>query len=236
MYVILIFVEVVLEQWGRELGTHQVWWLRYVFYVLVGLALFTKLREWEAHRQELYFLAAATSVVQLDNSVAMTSRTREDTITDLLGVFRANFEAKGALNANFAELVGDSLKVTAVAPSYAVYDQDLLLPLGDGGSGYAYDKGVVVYIPRKRLRHGIVMDVTRDRPFQLVQDLYVSCQVEPFNTVLSVPVATGGVKYGVLNFDSAKGNAFRRIDLQQAAFFGFILAKFLQETKSSEQK
>lgn len=235
LYVILVVIEVILEVWGRTLGTHETWWIRGLFYFLIFLALYTKVREWGAHHQELYFIGAASSVVQLDLSGATTPRSRQETIEELLNVFRGNFELKGALNANFAELIDGHLKVTAVAPPNAEYDKSLALVEGDGGSGYCYEKGVVVYIPRKRLRHGIVMDVSRARPFQLVQDLYVSCNVEPFNSILSVPVTSGGHRLGVLNFDSKKGNAFRRIDFQQAAFFGFVLAKFLHEARSGEQ-
>jgi hypothetical protein len=228
VYIIVVGGEVGLELWGRSLGTNPLLWLRLLFWTLIGFALFTKLREWSDQHQERLFIGAARTIVELDADTDPAARASTETITQLLETFRRNFKLKQTLNANFAQFESGVLKVKYVSPPDADYDKELVLRPGEGGCGFSFQNQCVVYIPRRRLRHGIVQDIHKARPYLLKEDLYVNCSREPFNSILSVPVTAAGVHYGVLNLDSAKGNAFRRIDFEQAMFFGFVLAQFLR--------
>jgi hypothetical protein len=236
-YLIALAVEVVLETIGREWALYPHWSVRGTFYVVVGLALWSKVREWSEHRQEFYFIQAAKKVVEAFRR-DWQGLNRDEAIQGLLTIFVKNFEQKGAINANLAQpRAGDGkLVVTHIHPADAKYDGELALDPGEGGSGYCQSRGCVVYIPWIFLRHAVIQNINENRPYTLIEDLYIEDSVQNFSCILSVPVSTRGRQYGVLNFDSTKINAFRIIDFEQAMFFGFALAQLLLEFEQEPEK
>lgn len=225
IYVVVLGAEVLLEVRGAEWGKAPQWTVKAVFWVLIGFALFTKVREWNAHRQELYFIQAAQKVADLMSRSTDVGEAAKQVMAIALGAFRS----KKTIRATLTLKCDDGLlRVDRVEPDHSVLDWQLALKPGQGGAGYAYDGKCVVYIPRRKMGNAVVQNFDEDRPYHLVEDLYVPDAVEEFKSVLSVPLLMDGECHGVLNFDSSKNNAFRRIDFQQAMFFAFALAHLLQ--------
>lgn len=239
VYLLILLCEVALEWLGKDWAFHPHWLVRAAFFLVIGLALYSKVKEWSEHRQEFYFIQAAKKVVEVF-SREWKDGERDEAVNGLLTIFVKNFEQKGAVNANLAlPRDGDGkLVVSNIHPASARYDAELALEPGEGGSGYCFVKGCVVYIPWTTLRHAVIQTIAESRPYKLVEDQYTPDRIENFRSILSVPVASGTRRFGVLNFDSRKRNAFRIIDFEQAVFFGFALAQLLQdfEKRSPIQK
>lgn len=233
LYLATLAVELVLELVGSEWAFHPHWAIRAAFYVFFGLALYSKVKEWGEQRQEFFFIQAAKKVVgAFEQDFAKVSK--EERIQGLLTIFVKNFEHKGAVNANLAlpNALNGKLVVQYIHPTGAEYDRNLALAPGEGGSGYCYANGCVVYIPWAKLGHAVIQTIAEDRPYTLVEDLYVEDNIGKCRSILCLPVAARGHQYGVLNFDSIHVNAFRIIDFEQAMFFAFVLARLMQDLEA----
>lgn len=77
--------------------------------------------------------------------------------------------------------------------------------------------------------HAIIQTIDEQRPFSMLSNLYVAKTPSNFESVLCVPINVWGKCCGSLNFDSPKPNAFRRLDFEQAAFYGLVLAQILHQ-------
>lgn len=202
LYLLLLLLEVGLEISGHSVAATGSIALQLVFFVLIAIAVMFKVEEWREGRQQVYFAGAAAEIVSTMGRIQPGNRD-DEVITRLLAIFQKNFEAQGAINANLSlPDDGDQLKVRYVYPEGAPYDDKLALPKGVGGSGNCYAERRLVYIPSKHYRHGIMEII--DSPtleaaeggqarsvearYQLVPDCYVPCTVEPFETILSVPL------------------------------------------------
>jgi hypothetical protein len=232
LYLLLFLGEVGLEMMGLEMARSESLVLQGVFLVLVCVALWGRFSEWRQDREEVYFAGTAEKVVGLFSLTEATKRDRA-IITDLLALFRANFEAKGVVNANVAMPDEGGLRVKYVYPPEAAYDQNLVLPEGVGGAGACYVESAVVYIPSVHYRHAVIEDPGSDRPYALISDCYQPCDVQDFKSVLCAPITIYGQRYGVLNFDSKSRNMFNIRDFAQARFFAFVMAQYLHETSGA---
>jgi GAF domain-containing protein len=225
---LLLILEVALEIVGRHFARDPSIVVQGIFFLFVFVALFTKLREWSDKEQERYFIEAAGAIVR-ELSKDLATLTLDDGIYDLLAIFRKTFERRGDINVNVATHRTDGrLEVTYCYPVNINYDPALSFGPGEGGAGYCCQERCAVYIPVKSFRHAILRDIERDATYDGKLDLFVPDEREPFRSILSVPIVTGGECFGVLNFDSTKRNAFRRVDFEQASFYGYVMAQFLQ--------
>lgn len=240
-FLVVLAVEVILESFGRGVAKHP-YWVKASFFCVIAVLLYTKFRELGARRQQASFIDAAREVTQ--RLSRPQGEDHEDQLMEkLVGLFQVTFQRKGwtwfGLRPNTVRVNAALLDETNRlqiryehpsgqgnhGPSFAV---------GEGGCGYCFDHDCLVYIPRKSLRHAIVQfidDEPGDEPFYIEPGIFRPQGTRDYQSILCVPIRAHGERFGVLNFDSPRANAFRRIDFEQATFYGFALALVLLHNK-----
>jgi hypothetical protein len=142
-------------------------------------------------------------------------------VLKVLIAFRSVFEELKDLNFNVMTLDPDErLRIKFCHPPEAVqkYPPDFSLGLGEGGAGTAIQRNLIVYIPAIRYRHGISVSlpgnpdvdgrIVEKRTYDLLDQVYQPAPLEPYRSILSVPVYIGEYPLGVLNIDGMRQNAF----------------------------
>ena len=225
-------IEVGLEVWGSEWAREPHWAIRSLFWIVILVALYTKVREWSEQRQELYFIGTAQEIVATLSRPTVPDESIRKVMAIALGAFRM----KKAVRATLAQSFDGGLKITLAEPFGSAIDNNLVFPRGAGGAGYAYSEKCLVYLPRVDLGHAVVLEFDERDPYSIVEDIFIPDDVQSFESVLCVPICADGHCFGVLNFDSKKRNAFRKIDFQQAMFFAFVLADVLRRNQSAAEE
>jgi hypothetical protein len=235
---VVLGVEVVMELWGYRVVGHH-YWIQALFFCGIAVLLYSKFREFGGRRQQASFIDAARQVTQ-KLSRPQGEDHEDQIVMKLVGLFQVTFQRKGwtwfgrrpnnvRVNAAILNKATGQLKVCYEHPPDQG-DHGPAFDVGTGGAGYCFAKDSLVYIPRKKLRHGIVQAIDEDpgdEPFAMEPDVYLPQGSRDYQSILSVPIRAHGERFGVLNFDSPRVNAFRRIDFEQATFFGFALALVL---------
>ncbi|MDP9120112.1 MAG: GAF domain-containing protein [Acidobacteriota bacterium] len=221
-------LEIGLDLYGRTLGTASSIAVRVVFFVLIAVSLYGKLREWREHHQKFYFIQAAWEVVQF-MSAPQEALAGDEVILKLLAVFAKTFERKGKTpKASVAVLGPDGrLRLKYFHPEAANFDADFEFIEGEGGAGYCSENRCLVYIPKTSYGHGIIQNIEEDQPYRVMADLFIPSGSREIRSILSVPMVAYGTCFGALNFDSTVVNAFHRLDFEQAMYFGFVVAQLL---------
>jgi GAF domain-containing protein len=108
---------------------------------------------------------------------------------------------------------GNLLRIMFVEPADAEYDRGLSFRPDRGGAGIAYARGVTIYFPAVRFRHGIGIT---DEAYQLLPSAFEPSTRDRFKSVICTPIRCGSSLFGVLNVDSRRRNAFNIVDVQIA--------------------
>jgi hypothetical protein len=244
VFLVLLLVEVVLEFYGKQMASGRLILygkeiatssgiLKTTFAAFFVVAMYSKYREWRENRQGFFFIESAKRIAHL-LSRPQEEVLRDETIVQLLGIFHKNFETKGSLNVTVAlKGADDQLTIKYRFPTQE--PRSTSFAVREGGAGYSYANGCIVYIPRKGLGHAIIQTLQDDYPYEMVESLYKPSPQEDkdYVAILSVPLVIFGTCYGALNFDSAKPNAFRCMDFQQAAFYASVVAQILRLREES---
>ena len=105
------------------------------------------------------------------------------------------------------------LRIHFVEPAAARYQEGISFKSGEGGAGTAFSRGVTVYIPAIRFRHGISIV---EGKYELLHFAYEHSTIEKFSSVICAPIQCRGLIFGVLNVDSRRQNAFDMTDIYVA--------------------
>ena len=238
IFLVLTTVEVILELFGRGVAQHPEPWTKILFFGVVAILLYTKFREFGERRQQASFIDTAREVTHL-LSRRQDGVASDQLIQKLLALFQLTFERKGwkylgwrkkqvRVNAALRQ-ADDHLHITLEHPGNQGSHGEPFR-IGEGGAGVCFENECLVYIPRKALRHALVQDIDDepgDEPFKMRPGAFVPQGNRDYQSILCVPIRAHGRCFGVLNFDSPRRNAFRRIDFEQATFYGFALALVL---------
>jgi hypothetical protein len=128
-----------------------------------------------------------------------------------VSIMQWNSEAS-QLNIAYPERTPDNEKIINL---------DLRLAEGKGVAGRAFKEGHTIYVPSRRYIHGIRV---RAKSYQLLPNVYVDTEPQPFKAVLSVPIfGISGQPVAVINFTSPKSNAFWPTDFRIATLAATIL-------------
>jgi hypothetical protein len=224
---------------------HPALWMQLTIVLLALFMLRHRLKEFSGLKRKPVFLSNTNvllgEVAALDFNIADTivRETRLNTfIMKVLIGFGAAFKDIGnvQLNVMFPD-DGGCLRIRNRYPSEAQYDLNLALRPNEGGAGVAFERNSMVYIPRIRFRHGIMISVPTPSPdgvvieYDLLESVYVPAQPEPYKAILSAPVrsATGEV-VGILNLDLRRSNPFSEFDFLTAqvaaSFIGMALDRY----------
>jgi hypothetical protein len=201
-------------------------YLQAVYLSAIAGATYFKIREWKERGQEFRFIQAAREIV----ATLRVAGGHESRIERVLPIFAFTF-GNGGISVSVAPIGADSKLVVRHQCGPAQYDPNLKLALGEGGAGLCCREHCAVYFPRKSLGHAILQDIT-EGDYDLEMDLFVRDDREPFESVLSVPMVANGYCYGAVSFDSPERDAFKRLDREQALFFGYVVAQVLREAGS----
>lgn len=176
-------------------------------------------------------------------------KTLEDFVDKVLVVFWAIFRgSKTSLNIMLPSQQDGLLRVTRVYPKTRVYDGTLALAPGVGAAGFAYETTKAVYIPAITYLHGVTIQFPTlqsavsdsgaggsEIEYDLKRNLYVRCGVEPYRSILCVPIVGTGTKpVGVLNFDSDLRKPYTDIDMTFAAVAAAALAMLFDRFEASK--
>jgi len=234
LFLVVLLLELGLEIFGFEMARSRSIATQLVFILAFSVALYSKLREWGARRQELFFLQAAKKTAELLGA-DREHLVNDGTIEKLLGIFHATFRRKGPISTTLAlRTEDDRLEIRHWYPPSG-RTHDVTFHPNEGGAGYSYANRCIVYIPRTHLGHAIIQTLGDDDPYEMVGGLYIRGDANTaYRSILSVPVVIFGQCYGTLNFDSARPNAFKRIDFQQAMVYGSIVAQLLRMRREGE--
>lgn len=145
-------------------------------------------------------------------------------MTALRGVFADRIEVN--LNVMWYNEQTRFLNIGPVHPDTAHYEPNLTLERGVGAAGVALNEGVLVYVPHRSFLHGIKVRLVGtytpdgilalDRYYRLAPNVYVPVSVQPYKSILSVPILTKSGPKGVLNVDSQRWNPFDENDMDTA--------------------
>ena len=235
VFLLLLAIELALELFWHVVFRGTSIALQILFFVAFSVALYNKISEWRERRQEFLYINAASYIAEI-LSDTREHIAEEETIKRLLAIFLKTFEPKHSTNATMALFDapvpdpqdGMRLKVVYRHPSDN-RSSETVFTAGEGAAGYCAKCRCAAYIPRKRFRHAVVVATQDGKPsYAVASDLYLSRPDEgAYESILCVPVVIYNKCYGALCFDSAKANAFRRLDIALASFYGSVMAQVL---------
>lgn len=236
LFLALLVIELLLEIFWHPVFESTSIVLQVIFAIAFAISLYNKLREWREKRQEYLHIGSASIIAEIlsDNR----ERVIEDgTIQRLLAIFHQTFTPKRSLCVTLALFDGDGqLRIRHRYPEGRTNDTSFAP--GEGAAGYSTASRCTVYVPRKRFGHAILHKVETTKgivTYDYASGVYASRQGdEEYESVLSVPIVIYGTCYGALSFDSTKANAFRRLDLALASFYGSVMAQVLQARQEAE--
>jgi hypothetical protein len=190
--------------------------------LLLGFGLvYHRYNEFRQFRRESVF---ATTVANLFEEIALlhfvpgkvenNQQVLEGFVRKILAAFRIVYRSKRPPQLNVMLKDADGmLRIHFAEPMNAEYEPGISFATGDGGAGIAFEKGVTIYVPAIKYRHGIGVV---DEKYELLATIYRHVKVEHFKSVICTPVKSGSTTFGVLNVDSKRQNAFNMTDVQIA--------------------
>jgi len=105
------------------------------------------------------------------------------------------------------------LRIDFAEPAAARYQEGISFAPDEGGAGKAFSRGITIYFPAIRFRHGIRVV---GEQYDLLETAYQHVDIEDFASVICTPVQCRGEIFGVLNVDSRRQNAFDMTDIRVA--------------------
>lgn len=241
VYLGVLVIELIMHYRGVEMFIGGSLALQIAFVLILIVSYVDHYRGWRERIQQEFFIRASARITQLLCQARADEGSPQEVVDRLLGIFRGNFEKKGAVNVNiflYDDAAGH-LAFKQAYPADAELDREFVCPAGVGGSGTSYVEEAVVYIPWRKYGSAIVVDshgttdqdvaATAVSKISVLQKCLIPDKVAAFESVLSVPVLFSKKCYGVLNLDSKNPNVFGIRDFPQASFYGMVIGIYLHE-------
>lgn len=203
-----------------------------VFYISVFLAVLWKsVRDQRDRQREFYFTEASRRIV----AALRGSNGSQNRVQELLSVFARTFGRRVRATVWAPGNPSQSLLMKHSFPPDEEFPRDLRFEKEEGVAGWCWGRNEAVYVPRRRFRHAILLDLNRlgstgGGLYGVAPDLYKDYSPAPFKSVLAVPITRDSSSCrAVLCFDSPTGNAFKRMDIAMACVYGVVLGAIVDE-------
>jgi hypothetical protein len=195
-------------------------WAEILILLVASWLVYHRFKEFQHAREESIL---ATTVAWLFDEIARLHfvpgkegnyAALQNFVHKVLIAFLSVYGSKRRPQMNVMLQSGDGrLRIHFVEPTTARYEDGISFASGKGAAGMAFSRGVTIYIPSIRFRHGIAIV---EGKYELFQMAYEPCAIEEFSSVICAPIQCGGLTFGVLNIDSARQNAFDMTDIHVA--------------------
>jgi hypothetical protein len=231
-----------LPSWLHHLGVPS--WVQLAVVGMAALMLWHRIEELHGLRRKPVFAMTMSSLLQqvaaVDQIADSEDRQRRVNrfLLDVLNSFRAVFADIGKVHLNvMLPDAHEELWIEYQSPDTVLYKPDLHFHTGEGGAGVAFKTSSLVYIPRVRHRHAILISMPlmghplRSTRYRLRELVYKHDGPVPYRAILSAPIkGAAGTPLGVLNIDIRKTNPFSESDFQTAevaaSFLGMVLDRY----------
>jgi hypothetical protein len=205
---------------------------RWVFIIIAFLFLLIKISESFSSRRQprfaRFFAINLEKVFKLQATVSsltdqsLINKARAVFVYGLLQDARKVFRSR-TLRYQIMLQQSDLLLKTIYTEPEGAHFGDYVPKPGEGAAGLAFETRLVVYVPSKFFRQGLIRK--GEQEYELARNVFVPSKAgDPFSCVLCVPIQTQGKIYGVLNLVCDEPNGFEDFDFEVAEIIGVFLA------------